>query len=143
MAEQLFQIAAKALIRNKNGEILMVHLPKWGYNPEHWDLPGGRMDPGEGFLQTLKRELIEEIGAPYVGEPKQIAGMLTNITIPVGDERIPLVFMIYEAQIADTEAIRLDPAAREDEYRWFTPTEAADVMVVKFSAEFCDVVRAL
>ena len=143
MAEQLFQIAAKGLLRNDKGQVLMVHIPDWGHNPAHWDLPGGRMDPGETFLETLDRELREEIGSGYIGQPKQLMGMLTSITIPVGDERIPLVFMIYEVQMPEGFQAKLDPDSAEDEYKWFDPAAAADAMAFKFSPEFCNLVRAL
>jgi mutator protein MutT len=141
MAEQLFQIGIKGLIRNEKGEILMVYIPEWGHNPPHWDLPGGRMDPGETFLQTLKRELEEEIGVSYAGDPKQLAAVLTSITIPVGDQLLPLVFVIYEVQLPADYQIKLDPNSAEEEYQWFAPAEAAEKMGVKFTADFCDLVR--
>ncbi|HUC87878.1 MAG TPA: NUDIX hydrolase [Candidatus Binatia bacterium] len=143
MAEQVFQIGIKGLIRNDNGDIFMLHIPEWGYNPAHWDLPGGRMDSGETFLETLKRELIEEIGASYTGKPKQIMGMLTNITIPVGNELLPLVFMIYEVNVADINKIKLSEDTREDKAGWFSPKEAAKLMSVKFSPEFCELASKL
>jgi 8-oxo-dGTP pyrophosphatase MutT (NUDIX family) len=89
MAEQLFQIGIKGLIRNLEGKILLLKVPEWGQNPEHWDMPGGRMEPGESFLQTLRRELNEEIGVDYVGNAKHFGTVLSNITIPVGDMRVP------------------------------------------------------
>lgn len=143
MAEQHFQIGIKGLIRNDKGEILMVYIPPWEHNPGHWDFPGGRMDPGETFLDTLKRELQEEIGVSYIGIPKQLGAMLTPITIPVGGDRIPLVFVIYETAIPVDAKIVLDPNGPEKEYRWFTPVEAADKMAIKFAPEFCDIVRTL
>jgi 8-oxo-dGTP pyrophosphatase MutT (NUDIX family) len=143
MTEQLFQIGIKALIRNKDGAILMVHIPEWGHNPAHWDLPGGRMDPGETFLQTLDRELHEEIGVGYAGTPRQFGAVLTNITIPVDDVRYPLVFVVYETQVQNVAAIHLDPESAEEAYEWFTPQEAAEHMGVKFTADFCGKVRDL
>lgn len=143
MAEQIFQIGIKALIRNDDGDIFMIHMPKWRHNPEHWDLPGGRMDPGETFLETLQRELKEEIGATYVGKPKQLMGILTNITIPVGNDLLPLVFMIYSVKVSNVDKIQLSEATREDKVGWFSPKEASTLMSIKFSEEFCNFVRNL
>lgn len=143
MAEQLFQIAAKALIRNNEGSIFMLHIPEWKHNPAHWDLPGGRMEPGETFLETLKRELIEEVGVSFIGKPRQMMGMLTNMTIPVEDKSVPLVFMIYEVNVADVSNIKLSEDTREDKAGWFSPKEAAQLMAIKFSPEFCALVSQL
>lgn len=143
MAEQLFQIGIKGLIRNAQGDILMVHIPAWSGNDEHWDLPGGRMEPGESFLDTLKRELLEEIGVAYVGEPRQLAALRTHITIPVGDVRYPLLFVVYEAAIPDGATIRLDPNGPEKEFGWFTPREAAELMATKFPNDFRQMVSEL
>jgi 8-oxo-dGTP pyrophosphatase MutT (NUDIX family) len=144
MAEQLFQIGVKGLIRNGKGEILMVHIPAWGKVPPHWDLPGGRMDPGESLLETtLKRELQEELGITYAGKPRQLSAFVTNITIPVGDVRYPLLFVVYETELPDGAVIRLDPTSAEDDYRWFSPAEAAEEMAMKFTEDFRDLVRNL
>jgi len=143
MSEQIFQIGVRGLIRNKNGKIFMVHLPKWNHNPPHWDLPGGRMDPGETFLDTLKRELREELGVSYIGTPTQLMGILTNITVPVANELLPLVFIVYSIEVEDPDKIKLANGLREDGLGWFTPKEAADLMVTKYAPEFCKLVREL
>jgi 8-oxo-dGTP diphosphatase len=143
MSEQIFQVAAKALLQNANDEILMVHIPALSGNKAHWDLPGGRMDSGEKLLDTLKREMQEEIGTTYIGTPKQLMAFLTNITIPVGDMRVPLIFVVYKVIIADDVAIELDPNSSEDDLQWFKPKDAAIKMKYKFSQEFCELVSNL
>lgn len=143
MAQELFQIGIKGLIRNSKGEILMVYIPEWSGNQAHWDLPGGRMDPGESFLETLDRELQEEIGVSYTEKPLQLAAMLTSITIPAGDVRYPLVFVIYEVRLPADAKITLDPDSAEEQYGWFSPEEAAENMSFKFSEDFRELVRKL
>ncbi len=121
----------------------MVHIPEFSGNAAHWDLPGGRVDRGEVFSETLQRELNEELGVTYEGTPKQLVTLLTKITISVGGTRVPLIFVIYEVDLPETTKITLDPESNEDAYTWFTPREAAKEMEFKFTTEFCELIRRL
>ena len=143
MAIQVFQVGVKALIRNDNGEILMVHLPKWGENPEHWDLPGGRIDDGESFLDTLNRELQEEVGTSYIDTPHQLTAMISNIVIPNGASKQTLIIVVYETKIDPVADIKLDPNSAEDDMKWFDPKTASANMATKFTPEFCQYIRNL
>jgi 8-oxo-dGTP pyrophosphatase MutT (NUDIX family) len=143
MAEQLFQIGIKGLIRNMQGKVLLLKVPAWGDNPEHWDMPGGRMEPGEGFVQTLRRELQEEIGVDYAGSPRHLMTVLSTITIPVGDQKIPLVLMAYEVELPYDVEIVLDKDGAEQEFAWLQPSVAAERLQRKYPQEFCDMVATL
>jgi mutator protein MutT len=143
MAEQIFQVGIKALIQNESNEIFMLHVPAWQHNKAHWDLPGGRMDTGETFLETLKRELKEELGVSYSGQPTQLMAMLTNITILVENKLLPLMFVIYLVKLENSGKIKLSSDTHEDDSGWFVPAKAADLMAYKFTPEFCDLVRSL
>ncbi|MEP6747537.1 MAG: NUDIX hydrolase [Bacteroidota bacterium] len=48
--------AAGGLVTNKNDEILMI------FRREKWDLPKGKLDPGETLEQCAVREVEEETG---------------------------------------------------------------------------------
>lgn len=141
MAEQLFQIGIKGLIRDKDGKILLVGRHGREQGSGHQDLPGGRMEPSESFLQALERELTEEIGVSYEGEPKQFTALLSNITIPVGDQRVPLVLVIYEV-ILPADAVII-PGDDEEVYEWVTAPEAATRLQFKYPADFCERISAL
>jgi 8-oxo-dGTP diphosphatase len=69
--DKLF-IAQKAFIVN-NGKILLLQESlKYdeGSNPGRGDVPGGRVKPGEGFIEALDREILEETGlAVKRGQP--------------------------------------------------------------------------
>jgi 8-oxo-dGTP diphosphatase len=58
------QVAAKGLIRNGDGAILLLKRakPYHGETVLRWDFPGGRVDPGESLRDALARELKEETG---------------------------------------------------------------------------------
>jgi 8-oxo-dGTP pyrophosphatase MutT (NUDIX family) len=143
MAEQLFQIGIKGLIRNEQGQILLLKIPAWGGNPDYWDLPGGRMEPGETFEQTLRRELKEEIGVDYTGQPKHLATVLSHITIPVGDERVPLILMAYEVALPSDTEIILGEDEPEEAFDWVPVQQAAEALQRKYPAEFCATVAKL
>jgi 8-oxo-dGTP pyrophosphatase MutT (NUDIX family) len=143
MAEQLFQIGIKGLIRNGEGKILLLKIPAWGGSPSYWDMPGGRMEPGESFIQTLQRELREEIGIDYSGEPKQLMTVLSHLTIPVGDARIPLILMAYQVTLPADAVIVLGEDQPEEAFDWFAPKEAAVEIAPKYPQAFCDMIAVL
>lgn len=67
---KLIGVAGKAVVR-KNGKILLLqrHLGT-GFDPGLWELPGGKIDPGEDLVEALSREIREEVGlAVTVGRP--------------------------------------------------------------------------
>lgn len=49
-----YRVSVKAIIKNKNGHVLVLH------EGNDWTLPGGGIDHGEGPLEALERELYEE-----------------------------------------------------------------------------------
>lgn len=51
---------AGCVILSKDGKVLLLHrnTEKW----QHWEIPGGKLDPGENPQQTARREVYEESG---------------------------------------------------------------------------------
>lgn len=49
-------IAAGGLVTNKKGELLMI------FRRNFWDLPKGKLDPGESIAECAVREVQEETG---------------------------------------------------------------------------------
>lgn len=54
--------AVKAVIRNSNNEILFLRRHHERDGPTNWDLPGGLRELGEEEVDTLVREVEEELG---------------------------------------------------------------------------------
>jgi 8-oxo-dGTP diphosphatase len=60
------RIAMKAVILNNEGEALILREAgnsyQEGTNEGKWQFPGGRINPGENWLDGLNREVFEETG---------------------------------------------------------------------------------
>lgn len=57
---------AVAVLQREDGRVLLAERPQGKASPGFWELPGGKLDPGESPLQALERELHEEIGVEPV-----------------------------------------------------------------------------
>lgn len=140
MAERLFQVGIKGLITDIDGKILLLQsVSRTG--EERWDLPGGRMDDDETFEQTLQRELVEEIGTSYVGEPVFIKSVLSKATIQVGEMHVGLILNVYRVSIPADVEIQLNDY--ETAYEWVDAKEAALRMSNKYPPEFTELIAAL
>lgn len=68
--EKPYGLTVRGIMKNENGEILIVKRhPKSRTDPEMWELPGGKVEKGEFFVDALVREIKEE----------------TNLDVKVGD----------------------------------------------------------
>lgn len=134
MAEQLFQIGVKALVRNSAGEILLTGHQSPDGTSWRYDLPGGRMDVGETFTDTLQRELREELGL-YNFEQGDLIGITqARTSILVGDVHIPLVLVVYGVGI-DPNA-KLKAGGGEAVFEWLPPPQAYKLMASKYPQSF-------
>ena len=56
-----YGLTMRGIVKNSNDEILILRRhPKSRTNPHKWELPGGKVDPGEFFDEALVREIKEE-----------------------------------------------------------------------------------
>ena len=72
-------VSVAALVRNDEGQILLVNSPWRG-----WEYPGGLIEPGETFENALRREIREEAGVEveierFVGICKNVEKNIVNI----------------------------------------------------------------
>lgn len=63
------EITVTAAVIERSGRLLIARRPLKGLLGGLWEFPGGKLEPGEGLKNCLKRELREEIGVSIqVGE---------------------------------------------------------------------------
>jgi len=115
------RIATKALIVNNRGHILILREANTyteGTNIGRYHLPGGRLEPGEAFLDGLAREVGEEtgltidIGKPlYVGEWRPVINGVPH--------QIVAIFFVCKAL---SNVVALSP--EHDDFKWVTPAQS-------------------
>ncbi|TWP34576.1 (deoxy)nucleoside triphosphate pyrophosphohydrolase [Leekyejoonella antrihumi] len=85
-----------------------------------WELPGGKVEPGEGLHAALHRELLEELGVEIrVGD--QILGPLDGAW-PLGET---YVMHVWITRVAGSHAP--EPLEDHDQLRWLTRAQLFDV----------------
>jgi len=91
--------------------------PMWHHK---WELPGGKIEPGETPLEALHREIREETGLS-VSSPKLLGIHTHHWHLP---DRTQQTFLLaYRGQVnRPAEPIALDPA-ENDAFRWVTLEE--------------------
>jgi 8-oxo-dGTP diphosphatase len=94
MTEKPFGLAVKALMHDDQGRYLLIrrsHDSKhW---PGAWDLPGGKVDPGEDFDVAMRREVLEETGLHI-----QLDGIVGAVELDL--EHVTVAVLVMEATVS-------------------------------------------
>lgn len=101
-------VAVMGLVRDAAGRILLVKTERRG-----WEPPGGQVELGEGLLEALQRETLEESGC--VVEVGRLVGVYSNTGTP---EKVMFTFL------CTYRSGELSPSAETAEVGWFTTDEA-------------------
>lgn len=67
------QKVVAAVLVNRQGEVLIAQRPPGKWQEGRWEFPGGKLEPGEGEEQAVRRELREELGVE-IDVTQRIAG---------------------------------------------------------------------
>lgn len=123
------QVGVKLLIKNSEGQYLFLKRSRVLSSETKlmWDIPGGRIEPGESLQQALVREVYEEIHYTLRSEPQLIAAQ--DIFV---EQSIHVVRLTYVAT-EDVSAIVL--SGEHEEYRWRKPSQVYDLGVDPYVQE--------
>lgn len=122
-----FFLAMKAFVRY-DGKILILRESSnnsVGTNANAYDVPGGRMEPGEPFAQVLPREIKEETGlTASIGQPFVVAEWWPLVR---GEQwHIVAVYFLAEAK---TNQVQL--SQDHDDYQWIDPLRFREQNLIK------------
>jgi len=107
-----------AVIRDKEARILLTRRAPGQHLEGHWELPGGKVEPGESLESALERELLEELG----------------LVVTVGEELARTVYHYERGSIelialATTTDGEIDQMTVHDSVDWFAPGETTTLVV--------------
>jgi len=113
-------IAVKAVITNESKEILVMKRSGIsGHAAEEWDIPGGRIDPGEDPFTALKRECMEEVGMEVeIGKP-------LGVNYFTRDDGQIIVMIIFSCTVENTTVVLSE---EHSEYDWANKGEVTKVL---------------
>ncbi|MBN2585470.1 NUDIX domain-containing protein [Patescibacteria group bacterium] len=143
--EDTYNLGIKALITNQAGQILLLQVNKQELideNRAYWDIPGGRVKQGENIEQTLAKEVTEETGL-RLKSYDYFDSILSNIRIPQhpGDKiGVGLILFIYRCAVMDEKA-PITLSREHSQYHWCEPTEAAELLQVKYPDSFTQKIK--
>ena len=123
-------LAAGSLVwrRRDDVEIVVVHRPKY----DDWSLPKGKLDPGEDFEQTARREVEEETGMSC-----RIVADIGETTYRDAKGRSKLV-RYYEMEPEGGDDPAFVPNDEVDELRWVPLDDAPAVLSYEFDRELVE-----
>ncbi|PBC80267.1 8-oxo-dGTP diphosphatase [Streptomyces sp. 2224.1] len=101
-----------AVIPDGNGRVLLMRRAADDFMGGLWELPSGGVDPGEGLLDALRREVREETGLPLVS----IDGYLGHFDYTSGSGKRARQFT-FAASTDLGAPVRLSPD-EHDAYLW-------------------------
>ena len=139
--EDTFHLGVKALICNKENELLLVERERRSKfsTQSYWDLPGGRIQKGETQLQALRRELEEEVGLQTIDEVYPLGMYPTNVRIPQPNGDVGLILALYAVTISSD----FIPQLGEDHtsYGWFLAADASSHLEDQYPPELLTQLR--
>ena len=116
-------LTVRGVVREDNKILILRRHPKSRNNPHKWELPGGKVDPGEFFDNALIREFKEEtnldvkIESLFEVVQDEFISRRTNQPISTVQLMMNLEIMDGEVQIS----------SEHDDYKWASIEELKEL----------------
>ena len=124
MADLILRVAAKALIVNDEGKVLLLREAdtyEEGTNLGKYQIPGGRLNPGESYEDAMYREVYEETGLKvdilypiYVGEWRPVIKGVPH--------QIIAIFTVCKVKSTDVKL-----SEEHDDFKWVDPANMGNI----------------
>lgn len=111
-------LCVKGIVRDPTGRVLLLkRTSDTLVDPGKWDLPGGKLDPGELFDDAFRREVREETGLDVA---------ITGIA-GAWDWRMPGRNVAYLFIEASSDGCEIALSSEHTDWIWVEPDRATDL----------------
>lgn len=119
----------------RDGKVLMIRKGRGPYKGL-FDLPGGKMEPGETFEQALHRELCEEIGVNVLSHAPLCVSEYQCTWMAEAEKKAFHHVALYNTVVLESATIKTDPDGHDSEgASWVAhPIASADVAPITHHA---------
>lgn len=117
------KLIQKAAIKKEDKFLILLRSPNASFFPEHWDFPGGKLEPGEDPKKGIEREVMEETALKI--KAKNILGVY-DIDLEKDRQLIPHRFTVYSAKVLEGD---IKISTEHTDFRWATKEEILDLKI--------------
>lgn len=127
MSTKPYGLAVKALVTGKDGNCLLIRRSAASKHfAGKWDMPGGKVDPGEDIGDALCREVNEETGLEVV--PEKVLGV-TEFDM----KAVRVIVLYFQVRTGSRQVVL---SREHDDFRWVSRQELARMDVSEQLQEF-------
>lgn len=123
-------LVQKAIIKKDNKFLVVLRSPNAKFFPEHWDFPGGKLEPNEDPFAGIKREIIEETSIKT--KIIEVVGIY-EIELESKGEKIPHRFTVYSTEVISSE---ISLSNEHSKFKWATKEEILQLKIEPYMESY-------